>query len=851
MNKILALVIALFLSNFSFGQSLGMAPVAGNKAIELAAAREEAVLQDKLKELGIETPEAGTRSEECMPGFLGNLVHAGESLGILLDTFNLHSDTSTPVLTILPIPAPKYGSVSLEDLTLTYSASPFFTGVAKDTILVEFSQQTDRDTILVEVQVVRAGKTITAAGFSIGPEEFQSYCLDDELDFPSAKYCSEFLPSANSYDGKGRQNFYFTSYHFADTCLVYWSSRFPGHDTVSVRICDELLVCDTFLIPVTITGDTISTLPFFDDFSNSNSPWPDAKHWLDKDVFINHTLAPNPPSVGMATFDGLDYRGRTLNIFQGKADQLTSKAIDLSGFTPGQGLFLKFYLAPKGYGLEPEKVDTFTIEFRNKNREWVRMGTIQGLDDVPLDSFPPFLFYSLPIDQSEFFHKAFQFRFSNYVSPGGFGDLWHLDYVRLAAGEGSNNDFEDLAFTQLPSNILRQNTAMPWWHFSGFEAQELTDTLYAHFFSHFPDERAISNSAIDFRELTTGTPFNQGFTVTEMNEENKMPPKEHQVRRRIIPANKFSDLVQSLQSIPGAAPRLLETTYQFSQTSQTGGFMVNDTVRRQTVFDNYFAHDDGSAEWQIFVKFASGAGEQIATKYTANVNDTLRAVQFMFPHVNGDAESQVFNLKVWVGSLDSEPVFERQLLKPFYPDNLMDTLQGFTTYRLEDVLGNETPVFIPAGDFFVGWQQVTPAEFGIPVGFDLQHDCHCNFSNFTGQWISFPESIAGSLMIRPVFGDEAPVNTTAPATETVLSAAAILEAYPNPASSTLHLKLKPQAETPDQMLITNTLGQPVWQASIFTEKIDVSGLADGVYYLQLRNSRSKQIYFQKFIVHKP
>ncbi|GAB4256592.1 MAG: hypothetical protein Kow0027_23740 [Saprospiraceae bacterium] len=850
MNRFLTLVIALFLSNISFGQTLGIAPASPQRIIGQAAAQEESDFRNQLKAQGIVLELNAQRSEECTPDFLGNLVHAGESLDILLDTFDLSSDTSTPVLTILPVPAPKYGTVSLDEITLSYTASASFTGAALDTILVEYSQQTDKDTILVEVQVVRAGRTVVADGMVIGPEDFQSYCLDDELDFPSAKYCSEFLPSANSYDGRGRQNFYFTSYHYPDTCMVYWSSRFPGNDTVSVRICDELAVCDTFLIPVTITGDTIPGLPFFDDFSKNSGPWPAEQRWLDKDVFVNNTLAPNRPSIGMATFDGLDRRGRTLDIFEGKGDQLTSKAIDLSGYSPNQGVFLKFYLAPKGYGLEPEKVDSFTVEFRNKDREWVRAGTILGMEDVPLDSFPPFLFYSLPVDQSEFFHSAFQFRFTNYVSPGGFGDLWHLDYVRLAAGEGSSNDFEDLAFTQPPSNVLRQNTAMPWWHFSGFEAQELTDTLYSHFFNHFPDERAITNSAVDFRELTTGTDFNQGFTVTEMNEENKMPPKVHQVRQRVIPSSKFADLIQSLQAIPGGAPRVLETSYVFSQTSQTGGFMVNDTVRLHTVFDNYFAHDDGTAEWQIFVKFASGSGEQLATKYTANVEDTLRAVQFMFPHVNGDIESQVFNLKVWVGSLDSEPVYQRDLVKPFYPDNVWDTLQGFTTYRLEDVLGNETPVLIPAGDFYVGWQQVTPGEFGVPVGFDLQNPCNCNYSNLSGQWVAFPESIAGSLMIRPVFGDEAPANTTAPANETVRSAASILELYPNPASSILNLKLKPGAEAPDQLAIINTLGQVVLQ-STFSESLDLSGIADGVYYLQLRKENSKELYLQKFIVHKP
>ncbi|RME07316.1 MAG: T9SS C-terminal target domain-containing protein, partial [Bacteroidetes bacterium] len=80
--------------------------------------------------------------------------------------------------------------------------------------------------------------------------------------------------------------------------------------------------------------------------------------------------------------------------------------------------------------------------------------------------------------------------------------------------------------------------------------------------------------------------------------------------------------------------------------------------------------------------------------------------------------------------------------------------------------------------------------------------------------------------------------------------ASILELYPNPASSILNLKLKPGAEAPDQLAIINTLGQVVLQ-SAFSESLDLSGIADGVYYLQLRKENSKELYLQKFIVHKP
>ena len=56
-------------------------------------------------------------------------------------------------------------------------------------------------------------------------------------------------------------------------------------------------------------------------------------------------------------------------------------------------------------------------------------------------------------------------------------DVWHIDYVRLAANEDGEAIFEDIAFTRPPNSILRKYSSMPWSHFDGFESQELNDEL--------------------------------------------------------------------------------------------------------------------------------------------------------------------------------------------------------------------------------------------------------------------------------------------------------------------------------------------------------------------------------------
>lgn len=47
------------------------------------------------------------------------------------------------------------------------------------------------------------------------------------------------------------------------------------------------------------------TLPFIDDFSQQHY-YPDASKWENNNVYINSSYPVNPPSYGVATFDGLD-----------------------------------------------------------------------------------------------------------------------------------------------------------------------------------------------------------------------------------------------------------------------------------------------------------------------------------------------------------------------------------------------------------------------------------------------------------------------------------------------------------------------------------------------------------------
>ena len=91
-------------------------------------------------------------------------------------------------------------------------------------------------------------------------------------------------------------------------------------------------------------------LPFWDDFSKAKNV-PDTALWIvSENVNINNTFGKNAPSIGVASFDGLDAFGTpySLNAVEvGFVDSLTSKPIDLSKVPANQtnSVYLSFFFS--------------------------------------------------------------------------------------------------------------------------------------------------------------------------------------------------------------------------------------------------------------------------------------------------------------------------------------------------------------------------------------------------------------------------------------------------------------------------------------------------------------------------
>src|ERR1017187_7378112 len=106
------------------------------------------------------------------------------------------------------------------------------------------------------------------------------------------------------------------------------------------------------------------TLPFLDDFSKLG-PYPDSTKWIEHSVYINRTFPIAPPSIGVATFDGLDSSGYPYNFSAGPtaaapADFLTSRPINMpvAGGPQDSNLFFSFYYQAQGTGIYPKTDDS-------------------------------------------------------------------------------------------------------------------------------------------------------------------------------------------------------------------------------------------------------------------------------------------------------------------------------------------------------------------------------------------------------------------------------------------------------------------------------------------------------------
>lgn len=516
------------------------------------------------------------------------------------------------------------------------------------------------------------------------------------------------------------------------------------------------------------------SLPFFDDFSDplvdtTGIIYADANRWEDSySVWINPGLGIKSPTVNVATFDGLDSAGAAYNsidlFLNGYTDSLVSRRINLTesaanpvAVSERSTVYLSFFYQWKGNGEVPDSRDYLEVQYKNNQNIWVTQATLRVDETLVTDDFH---FHIMPIAGDAFFHENFQFRFRSFGRLSGPYDTWNVDYVYLNKGRNANDvSFPDRAAASTLSPLFAPYYAMPYYHFQ--QALSLSPVSF--------DVKNLKNfeSSTNYSVSITSEAYKNNELINTTTQTLVASKGVGQNGSGVL--NPFDRVTTVISDLPSPTdPQLFDPSADSvdltmkatvistdEQDTQRGPFepydlRINDTVSQTYSLKNYYAYDDGVAE------YAAGlinSGDVIAYKFTLPpaLHDTLKLLtgfEIYFPPYGLTSNINVDFLI-------------------FQDNGGMPKGEGFfivpsRSLQNKGINGFQRFLFFPelkieGQSFYIGWRQ--PVSGRVLVGLDNSNDTGDRiFSNIEGSVIPKDQfweqntTVKGSLMIRPLFG---------------------------------------------------------------------------------------------------
>jgi hypothetical protein len=567
------------------------------------------------------------------------------------------------------------------------------------------------------------------------------------------------------------------------------------------------------------SADTL-VLPFLDDFSG-HSMFPDFKKWSDNYVFINNTYSDRQITAGIATFDALDNTGKMYDQASTsgfEADHLTSQPINLN-YSSSDNIWLSFFYQAGGLGDPPEANDSLTLQFfAPLEKKWYSIWKVGGSLD---QRFKPAI---IRINEDRFLQNGFQFRFINYasISPSltdpsmvGNCDIWNVDYVLLDKNRNAGDTtFADVAFTLPLRSLLKSHEAMPWKQFRQVYLQEMGSSILVHYRNNDTLTRNITRNfeIWDVYNNSQAYSFSAGAT-------NIGP---------LTNVGYNANLVYTFNT--GNNDSAL---FRITASLKTDNFdpKGNDTLIYYQVFKNYFAFDDGTSEGGYGINGLGSRNAMVAYKFTSFMQDTLRAIQICFNDSYQHANQREFDLVVWDDNngIPGNMLYSREDVIV----ELGNGLNGFYTYTLpEGVVVNSV--------FYVGWKQ--RSESFLNAGYDVNTpNAGKQFYWLNGEWSQ--SQVPGSIMIRPVVGSPLTITSVH---DTYYKKKNIMTIWPNPARDYINIeKGELQLSGSTYIIITDLNGHELIKVA-YSDKVDISSLHDGMYFLVI-NINGTPVGYNRFI----
>ena len=607
----------------------------------------------------------------------------------------------------------------------------------------------------------------------------------------------------------------------ADTIEFFDLSNFPPSK-------QTLTVYPAYNIYDTLGGSVLDTIPLMPEYTSDSLRFyiVDADsndYYTNRSAYLNTTFGIDPPSIGVVTLDGLDEFGLPYDIEnprQVRADEFSSVPIDLSNL-PDSDVFFSFFYQPKGLSIDrPDPQDSLVLDFFNVDQNgWQKIWGIAGIDSVVAlgDSF---VFKNIRVPDS-LQKNGFRFRFRNYSSSAGGFDQWHLDYLYLDHGRSLNDTaFNDITFVYDAPGLLKDFTAMPWFHFRTNPALYMKDTTFTLIKNNAPISFSLYNKVV-IPDTLNNTIYYR-YPLTDIF--------------TFLPASfQFNfeypiDFDYSMSDVDSGG--VFESTYDIdfrpSMSQEPDFIRSNDTVIGKTVLYDYYAYDDGTAEAGYGINPAQspdGFTAFMAVEFNIPFPDTIGALKMYFLPQAADVRNQQFELTVWNSIEPPNVIFSAPFrYNPRYTEN-----NGYLTYNFDSLVEvNQT--------FYVGIKAI--GERSLNIGYDLNINNRDKISwSYDGvNWTNPSAGIRdGSLMIRPVFRRTGIGVGIKEATLEQLD----VTVYPNPAKDKVTI-LVPSEEKIKELILMDVRGKLILR-NVFERTLDLSQLSPGVYFLKLISQQNQQV----------
>lgn len=581
-------------------------------------------------------------------------------------------------------------------------------------------------------------------------------------------------------------------------------------------------------------------LPFWDDFFYADSLLSplDSLWQFSQSTWSNTGMGINPPSLGVVTFDGLDSLGKTYSVndvlAKGFADKLVSQPIrlDLVDVSHRDSVYISFYVQWQGNGEPPDPGDQFTLSFKSDIGKWENVKVIDNDGTLERDAFYAFV---VPVDGDRFFHDSFQFRFQNFGRLSGPFDTWNLDYVYLNIGRyPTDTSFPDRTITSPLTSLFKDYRAVPIKHFFNNPNASLNQPTYNIYNLKADNDQPLDHfSNATITNFKDGTPTAVTLQLDSAQDVGGSLPgltRKTVTLTKIPPVSAYDADADSIEIeirlrlfTKDNVPPILQGDYDQARYSPVD-FRLNDKTRGNYVLSNYYAYDDGAAEYGAAL---NQPGSMLAYHFQMQTDepDTIVAVDLYFPRF-GDETAQSMQLQILRdltggpgSTLYTEPLtIERSENNKFWH------------HTLSRPVGVET-------EFFIAFKQNSFAV--LAIGLDKNTNAGSNiYFNTNGTWAQ-NTLVNGSLMIRPVFGEGEGGLITGIPEEHKPSAA-----YPNPNSGVFYISTQVE-----QVEVLDLSGKsiPVYiTPDGDRQKIEITQPSTGLYIL--KTFEQGRLFTQKLLV---